>query len=66
LAIASSTSLRRVIAARAFWNGLYWDGACGRPASVAASASVRSRACLSKNVSDAASTPIAVRPPTVP
>ena len=37
---ARSTSLRRSSAARGFWNGLYCDGACGRPASSADSSSV--------------------------
>ena len=66
LAIRSSTWLRRDSAAVGLRKGLYCDGACGRPASSAASPSSRSRACLSKKVSAAASTPIAVRPSMVP
>jgi hypothetical protein len=40
LAIASSTSLRRPLAASGERTGEYCDGACGRPASSADSASV--------------------------
>ena len=65
-AICLRTSLRRWIAACSLRKGLYCDGACGRPAIIADSARLRFFACLSKNVTAAASTPIAVRPPTVP
>jgi hypothetical protein len=58
--------LRRASALDGFLNGLYSDGACGRPASSAASSSVRSLACLEKKISDAASMPTAVSPLTVP
>ena len=65
--IAFSTSLRRASAARGLRSGLYWDGACGRPAIIAASGRVRSlRAAWSSKSSAAASTPIAVAPSLVP
>ena len=64
--ILLSTSLRRSMAACGLRNGLYCEGACGRPARSADSCSSRSRACLLKKVTAAASTPMAVRPPTVP
>jgi hypothetical protein len=55
--IARSTSLRRAVARSGALIGSYWDGACGRPARVAASTSVRFRARFEKYVCDAASTP---------
>ncbi len=65
-AICSSTSLRRVMAAVGLRKGLYCEGAWGSPASIADSCRSRSFACLLKKVSAAASTPMAVRPSTVP
>ena len=47
-AIFRSTSLRRSSAAVGLRNGLYWEGACGSPAIIAASCSSRLRACLAK------------------
>ena len=62
MTIARSTSLRRASALDGFLNGLYSDGACGRPASSADCESVKSFACFEKYVSAAASMPIEVRP----
>ena len=52
--------------AAASLNGLYSDGACGRPASSADCCRFSLLTGLSKKISDAACTPIAVWPPTVP
>jgi len=60
--IALSTASRRARAACGKWKGSYADGACGRPASKADCASVRSFACLEKYVSAAASIPYAWLP----
>src|SRR5436190_14643574 len=64
--MAPRTSLRRARAAFGSRNGLYSEGACGRPASVAASVRFRSLAGFEKYVSAAAWAPIAVLPPLVP
>ena len=61
-----STSLRRAVAAVGERNGLYWLGACGKPASSADSASVSSEAGLLKYERAAAWMPIACLPPFVP
>ena len=60
--IARSTCLRLARAARGFANGSYCEGACGRPASSAACASVSSFAGFEKYVCAAASTPYAWLP----
>ena len=64
--IFASTALRRRLAAGPFLIGEYADGACGRPASSAASCRSSCLARLLKYTRAAASAPIAVCPPTVP
>ena len=65
-AILASTSLRRASAFSGARTGEYVVGAWGRPASSAASCSLRSSTDFPKYTREAAWTPTAVWPPSVP
>ena len=62
----ASTSLRRASAFSGERTGEYVLGACGRPASSAASCSLRFSTDFPKYMRDAACAPTAVWPPIVP
>jgi hypothetical protein len=66
LAIFPSTSLRRARASPGLRIGLYSEGACGRPASSAACGRVSFQTGFEKKIFEAAWTPTAVLPSTVP